>query len=285
MTDGLSTGAATRNAAGFREEQVSSMADRLYNASISGTPIDPLAAELSEGGVALAYRLQKHNVERQLKAGRRIVGRKIGLTSKAVQEQLGVAEPDCGTLLDLMDVSMEAVPIGSLIQPRIEAEIAIVLGRDLDNPTVSMLEVVRAVDCVLPALEIVDSRIKDWRISLLDTIADNASSALFATGATPVDPKRLDLRLAGMVLEKNGAIASLGVGAACLGDPYRALSWLARQMAAVGEPLRAGALVLTGALGPMIKLAPGDFISAEVQGMGRVSVQVDGGRRDLAERR
>ena len=147
-----------------------------------------------------------------------IVGRKIGLTSKAVQEQLGVGEPDYGTLLDAMDVSaFEIAPFGAMIQPRIEAEIAVILGRDLESPTISLAEVTQAVACLLPALEIVDSRIKNWQISIFDTIADNASSAFFVTGTTPIDPKHIDLRLAGMVLEKNGAIASVGVGAACLG--------------------------------------------------------------------
>ena len=185
-----------------------------------------------------------------------------------------VGEPDYGTLLDAMDVSaMEIAPFGSLIQPKIEAEIAVVLGRDLDNQSVSLAEVVQAVDCVLPALEIVDSRIKEWRISIFDTVADNGSSALFATGANPILPKRIDLRLAGMVLEKNGTVASLGVGAACLGSPYRALAWLARRMAEAGDPLRAGALILTGAMGPMTKVEPGDFVSAEIQGLGRVTVR------------
>ncbi len=274
MQDGSSSEFATAAAAIRGEDQVPRIADRLYDASISGTPIEPIGHALRVGGVALAYRVQKYNVERQVASGRRIVGRKIGLTAKAVQEQFGVGEPDYGTLLDLMDVSaMEVVPFGSLIQPRIEAEIAFVLGRHLDSPTVSLAEAAQAVDCVLPALEIVDSRIKNWQISIFDTIADNASSALFVTGATPIDPKRIDLRLAGMVLEKNGAAASLGVGAACLGSPYRALTWLARRMAEAGEPLRAGALILTGALGPMTKVEPGDFVSAEIQGLGRMSVR------------
>ncbi len=259
------------------EGQVTSIADRLYEATTSGTPIEPIGHALRLGGVAMAYRVQKFNVERQVTAGRRIMGRKIGLTSKAVQDQLGMGEPDFGTLLDAMDVSaMETVPFGSMIQPKIEAEIAVILRRDLDSPTVSLSEVARGVDCVLPALEIVDSRIKNWQISIFDTIADNASSAFFVTGATPIDPKRIDLRLAGMVLEKNGNVASLGVGAACLGNPYRALTWLARRMAEAGEPLRAGALILTGALGPMTTLAPGDSVSAEIQGMGRVTVQLSG---------
>jgi 2-keto-4-pentenoate hydratase len=257
------------------EDRVRSIADRLFDATTSGTPIEPVGDTLRSGGVALAYRVQKRNIERQMAAGRRIVGRKIGLTSKAVQEQLGVGEPDYGTLLDVMDVSaFEIAPFGAMIQPRIEAEIAIILGRDLESPTISLAEVTQAVACLLPALEIVDSRIKNWQISIFDTIADNASSAFFVTGTTPIDPKRIDLRLAGMALEKNGAIASLGVGAACLGHPYRALTWLARRMAEAGEPLRAGALVLTGALGPMTKLAPGDAVSAEIQGLGRVSVQM-----------
>lgn len=277
MQDRRSSGLTAETAPIGGEGQVTSIADRLYEATTSGTPIEPIGHALRLGGVAMAYRVQKFNVERQVAAGRRIVGRKIGLTSKAVQEQLGVGEPDYGTLLDAMDVSaMETVPFGSLIQPKIEAEIAVVLRRDLDSPTVSLSEVARAVDCVLPALEIVDSRIKNWQISIFDTIADNASSAFFVTGAKPVDPKRIDLRLAGMVMEKNGNVASLGVGAACLGSPYRALTWLARKMAEAGEPLRAGGLILTGALGPMTTLAPGDSVSAEIQGMGRVTVQLSG---------
>ncbi len=264
-------------------DQIPVIADRLHEAARSGTPIEPLGQALRAGGLAMAYQVQNFNVGRQVKAGRRIVGRKIGLTSKAVQEQLGVGEPDFGTLLDTMDVSaMEIAPFDSLIQPRIEAEIAIVLGRDLDSPTVSLADAGQAVDCVLPALEIVDSRIKEWRISIFDTIADNASSALFVTGANPVSPKRIDLRLAGMVLEKNGNQASLGVGAACLGSPYRALTWLARRMAEAGDPLRAGALILTGALGPMTKLEPGDSVSAEIQGLGRVCVQFAGHKGKLS---
>ena len=275
MQDRRSSEFTAETATGRSEDQIPSIADRLHEATASGTPIEPVGHALRSGGVAMAYRVQKYNVEREVGAGRRIVGRKIGLTSKAVQEQLGVGEPDYGTLLDVMDVSaMEIVPFGSLIQPKIEAEIAVVLGRDLDSPTVSLVDAARAVDCVLPALEIVDSRIKNWQISIFDTIADNASSALFVTGTKPIDPKRIDLRLAGMVLEKNGNVASLGVGAACLGNPYRALTWLARKMAEAGEPLRAGALILTGALGPMTKLAPGDAVSAEIQGMGRVTVQL-----------
>jgi 2-keto-4-pentenoate hydratase len=257
------------------DARVRGIADRLFEAATRGTPIEPVADSLRSGGVALAYAVQKRNIDRQIAAGRRIVGRKIGLTSKSVQEQLGVGEPDYGTLLDHMDVGVcEIAPFGSMIQPRIEAEVAVILGRDLEGPAVSLAEVTRAVDCVLPALEIVDSRIKNWQISILDTIADNASSAFFVTGATPISPNRSDLRLAGMVLEKNGVTASVGVGAACLGHPYRALTWLARRMAENGEPLRAGAVVLTGALGPMTKLAPGDAVSAEIQGLGRVSVQI-----------
>ncbi|HXV25833.1 MAG TPA: fumarylacetoacetate hydrolase family protein [Alphaproteobacteria bacterium] len=283
MRDRRSTGFAVESAPIHGVDQVSDIADRLHEAARLGVPIEPLCQILRPGGVAMAYQVQSFNVGREAKSGRRIVGRKIGLTSKAVQEQLGVGEPDYGTLLDSMDVSaMEIAPFESLIQPRIEAEIAVVLGRDLDSPTVSLAEAAQAVDCVLPALEIVDSRIKEWRISIFDTIADNASSALFVTGANPVNPKRIDLRLAGMVLEKNGNPASLGVGAACLGSPYRALTWLARRMAEVGDPLRAGALILTGALGPMTKLEPGDSVSAEIQGLGRVSVQFAGHKERLS---
>ena len=226
-----------------------------------------------------AYAVQQRLVQARLAAGARVVGRKIGATSEAVQRQLGVDQPDFGYLLDEMDVSEAArgggpISMGTLLQARVEAEVAFRLGADLDLPEDEItLEAVRgAVDVALPALEIVDSRIADWQIGFTDTVADCASSALFVVGTderplsevTPVDVV--------MSLTINGEERSSGNGAACLGDPLEALRWLAVQSARFGDPLRAGQLVLSGALGPFVPFAPGDRVEASISGFDTLSV-------------
>ena len=221
--------------------------------------------------VGLAYRVQAENTRLVLAQGGRIVGRKVGLTSKAVQAQLGVDQPDFGTLRgDMCLGDGEEVPWSRLMQPKAEAEIAVVLGRDLDAPDTTFAEATRAVDFALPAIEIVGSRIENWNIKLVDTVADNASSSLFVLGGAPTRLGDFDVRLGGMVLERRGEPVSVGAGAACLGHPINALAWLARTMAALGEPLKAGDLVLTGALGPMVAVAPGDVLEARIAGLGSV---------------
>ncbi len=256
------------------------IADKIFEAHRSGTPCAPVRELLPEGAIDQAYAAQEINTKRWLDAGRRLVGRKIGLTSIAVQKQLGVNQPDYGMLFDDM-----CIPDGweidrrRLIQPKVEAEVAFVLGRDLDEERITIADVLRAVDFVLPAIEIVDSRIADWKIGIIDTIADNASSGLYVLGGSPKKLDGLDLRMAGMTMESAGEPISVGAGAACLGDPLSAVWWLARTMARVGRPLKAGDTVMSGALGPMVSVKWGDVVEARIAGIGSVRAVFAGERK------
>lgn len=246
-------------------------ADLLWQAAESRTACAPVRDLLADGWVEAAYAAQEINTQRSLAAGRRLVGRKIGLTSVAVQKQLGVDQPDYGMLF--ADMAMPdglEIPTSRLIQPKAEAEVAFVLGRDLDDPQLTMADVLRAVEYALPALEIVDSRVADWGIKILDTIADNASSGLYVLGNQPKRLTELDLRACGMVMEIGGEPVSTGAGAACLGHPLNATLWLAQVMARVGRPLKAGDTVLSGALGPMVSVKPGNTVEARISGLGTV---------------
>ena len=229
---------------------------------------------LPQASIDDAYAIQAANTAHWLQQGRVRVGAKIGLTAKTVQAQLGVDQPDFGTLFADMSVDDgDTVVAGRLLQPKVEAEIAFVLARPIDVARLTTAELLGAVAYALPAIEIVDSRVADWKIGIVDTIADNASSGLFVLGTTPVPLAQLDLRLCGMVLEKNGDPVSFGAGAACLGNPLHALGWLARKMAEVGEPLGAGDVILAGALGPMVAVQPGDTVEARIDGLGSVRVR------------
>ncbi|WP_321871883.1 2-keto-4-pentenoate hydratase [Paraburkholderia tropica] len=223
-----------------------------------------------------AYEIQRANAAIHLAAGHRVTGCKIGLTSLAVQRQLGVDQPDFGVLFDDMAYGDgEPIPASVLAQPKVEAEIAFVLGRDIDAPQAGFADVIAAIDHALPAIEIVGSRIANWKIGIVDTIADNASSSAYVLGSRPVKLDAFDLRLCGMVLERRGEPVSVGAGAACLGHPLNALVWLARTMARVGTPLRAGMVLLSGALGPMAPVAPGDVFEARINGLGSVRAVFD----------
>ncbi|MGW1620435.1 2-keto-4-pentenoate hydratase [Streptomyces sp. NPDC002172] len=249
-------------------------ADLLAEAARSGAACPPVRHLFDGGGdMETAYAVQQVNVRRGQQAGRRIVGRKIGLTSPAVQRQLGVDQPDFGALFaDMAVPDGGQVPAGRLLQPKVEAEVALVLGRDLPERECTLVDVLRAVDFALPALEIVDSGVAGWDISLVDTVADNASCGLYVLGGTPVPLDRVDLRAVTMTMERNGEAASEGTGAACLGSPLNAAVWLASALAERGDPLRAGDLVLTGALGPMAPAAPGDTFEARIPDLGSVRV-------------
>ncbi|MBS0504664.1 MAG: fumarylacetoacetate hydrolase family protein [Proteobacteria bacterium] len=246
----------------------------LRDAAAQGVPCQPVSPLLPAGDLAAAYAVQEANTATGLAAGRRLIGRKIGLTSAAVQRQLGVDRPDYGMLFADMAYDDRAdVPVDAVLQPRIEAEVALVLGADLPHERNSLADVVAATAFALPCLEIVGSRIADWKIGIVDTIADNASSGAFVLGSTPKPLAALDLRMCGMVLEKNGEPISTGVGQACLGNPLNAARWLADVMAQVGRPLKAGDLILTGALGPMTPVAAGDLIEARINGLGSVAAR------------
>ena len=253
------------------EAKIRAAAEHLEQAHRTMVPCAPIRELLPAGDVGAAYAVQEIGTKAALAGGRRLVGRKIGLTSKAVQLQLGVDQPDYGMLFADM-----AVPDGweverkRLIQPKAEAEVAFVLGRDLDSEQLTIADVLRAVDYAVAAIEIVDSRIADWKIGILDTIADNASSGLYVLGNEPRALAGLDLRLCGMVMELRGEPVTTGAGAACLGNPINAMWWLAQTMARIGRPLKAGDTVLSGALGPMVPVAWGDVIEARISGLGSV---------------
>ncbi len=251
------------------------LAHRLREA-YSGPAIAPLRDALNPFDVDGAYDVQAINTRFWRSQGRRIVGRKIGLTAKTVQAQLGVDQPDFGVLFDDMAISDGGVlRMSGALQPRAEAEVALVLARALPDPASDAAAVAAATDYAVAAIEIVDSRIADWKITVADTVADNGSSAFFVLGSGRRPLAGLDLYTCGMALELNGAVASVGAGAACLGHPLEAAAWLARTLAARGEPLQAGDVVLTGALGPMVNIAAGDRVTARIGGLGAVSFDVE----------
>lgn len=233
--------------------------------------IPPMREVMAPVDAEAAYAIQAINTAFWKAGGRRVVGRKVGLTAKAVQAQLGVDQPDFGVLFEDMRISNGGVLSPSrTLQPKAEAEVAILLARDIDDPQANAQTIFAATDHAVAAIEIVDSRIADWKISFADTVADNGSSAFFVLGDEKKRLDGLDLYTCGMALEVNGAVASLGAGAACLGHPLNAAAWLARTLAAAGEPLRAGDVILTGALGPMVALNPGDHVVARIGGLGEV---------------
>lgn len=257
------------------------VADALWTAERDRTAIDK-PSDASINGQALsvddAYAVQQMNVARRIAGGARLVGRKVGITSQAVMDWLKVKEPDFGALLDDMIVDDGGTCLrSSLLQPRVEGEVAFVLERDLALTSCTAVDVVAATAWVSAAIEIIDSRVKDWKITLPDTVADNASSARFVVSSTRRSLEGLDLPLLGCALRKNGRVASSGAGAACLGNPVNAVAWLARTLARAGTPLRAGDVVLSGALCPVVPVDAGDVIEVEVgagdRGLGRCSVR------------
>ena len=251
--------------------QIEQAAERLAEAAKSRTPCAPVRDLIGERDQDAAYAVQSRLTEQRLDAGGRIVGRKIGLTSAAVQRQFGVFSPDFGMLFaDMVYADGAPIALATLLQPRVEAEVAFVLGRDLDMPAATVADVLRATEFVLAAIEVVDSRIAGWDITITDTIADNGSSGAVVLGTVPYALNGLDLTEVGMVLEHGGEPVSAGAGAACLGSPVTAVAWLAQQAARHGRPLREGDVVLSGALGPMVDVpGPGRY-RARLDGLGEV---------------
>ncbi len=258
---------------------ISAAVDRLATALETRVPCAAVRDLIGTDDLAAAYAVQQGLVERRLAAGATVVGRKIGATSKAVQDQLGVDQPDFGYLLDEMEVSAaRPISMARLLQPRVEAEVAFRLGADIDPATEDeiTLELVRsAVELALPSLEIVDSRISGWDITFTDTVADCASSALYVVGDDGLPLSELEPVDVDMSLTINDEVRSTGNGAACLGDPLEALRWLAVQAYRFGDPLRAGHLVLSGALGPFVPFAPGDRVTASISGFAPLTVQFE----------
>ena len=250
-------------------------AEALAQARASRHPIPPVSASHGISGLDAAYAVAELNTRVRLESGRRIVGLKVGLTSRAVQQQLGVDQPDFGILFDDMEfLNGQEVPMARLLQPKVEAEVAFVVGRDIVGAAPTYSEFLGCLSHALPAIEIVDSAIADWKISLVDTVADNASSGLYVLGDQPVQLGALSLGEIGMQMTKNGQPVSIGTGAACLGHPLRAAYWLARTMAGRGQGLRQGQVILSGALGPMVPVAAGDLVQANIGALGEVSCRM-----------
>ena len=256
-------------------EEILRHGDALHAALRARTTLPPLTSVVPGITLEDAYAVSLRMLDRRLAEGERVIGKKIGVTSKAVQSMLDVHQPDFGYLTDRMAYDDGAdMPIGAeLIQPRAEGEIAFVLKRDLTGPGVTNDDVLAATDSIAACFEIVDSRITDWKIRIQDTVADNASSGLFVLGRERVSPQGFDFETCGMVVEKNGAILSTGAGAAALGSPLTCVAWLANTLGRFGVSLRAGEVILSGSLVPLEPVKPGDAMRVRIGGLGSASVR------------
>jgi len=256
------------------KQKIQHYGDELYQSLLSRQPVAPLTDREADITIDDAYQIQLRMIQRRLDAGEHVVGKKIGVTSKVVMDMLKVNQPDFGHLLSGM-VYNEGQPIsaGTMIAPKAEAEVAFILARDLEGPGVTAADVLRATDCVMPCFEIVDSRIKDWKIKIQDTVADNASCGVLVLGGVRKSPRDLDLALAGMVLSKNGDIISTSTGAAVQGSPVNAIAWLANTLGRLGIGLKAGEIILSGSQSPLVPVVAGDSLICNVGGLGGTSVR------------
>jgi 2-keto-4-pentenoate hydratase len=254
------------------------LADELWEADRSAEPVAPLTERHPDLVLEDAYAIQTLNVERRVAAGQRVIGRKVGLTSLPMQRMLGVDEPDFGVLTDVMVVEDgDLIDLSRLVAPRVEAELAFVMGRDLAGPGVTTAGALAAIAGALPSVEVVDSRVADWKIKLVDTVADNASSGLIVLGGRLRRVEDLDLRLLGVVVSRGGEMIDTGAGAAALGNPARCVAWLANKLGAFGAGLEAGDVVLPGAVHAMVPVEPGDVFRAEFAHLGAVTVRFSKG--------
>lgn len=255
------------------QNQIDRLGDELYEALVAGQTLPNLRDRVAGITKEHAYRIQARMIARRVSAGEQVVGKKIGVTSRGVQTMLGVFEPDFGILLSgMVHADGAEIPAGTLIQPKAEGEIAFVLKRDLIGPGITAADVIAATDHVSACFEIVDSRIRDWDIQIQDTIADNASCGVYVVGSDKVDPRDVDLALAGMVAKRNGEVMVTGAGAAVQGSPANAVAWLANTLGTLGTPLLAGETILSGALAPMFLFDPGDTLTMRVGGIGSCSI-------------
>ena len=260
-----------------QETTLVAAAARLRAAAESGMPVPPVRDLIGSDDVEAAYAVQRLNAAARVTAGARVVGRKIGLTSAAVQQQLGVNQPDFGVLFDDMAfASGDTIATDAVLQPRAEAEIAFVLRDELVAGNLDLEQVKDAIDYAVVAIEICGSRIANWDISFGDTVADNASAGAFVLGTRRCALTEFDAVSAEMSMSIDGVEVSTGSGAACLGDPINAVSWLARMARDLGDPLRAGQVILSGALGPMRAIGLGNTVTATVTGLGSVSFTIGG---------
>lgn len=258
----------------MNQESIKNCGNELYEAMINRSTVAPLTERFPDITIEDAYYISLQMLNRRLEAGEKVIGKKIGVTSKAVQNMLNVHQPDFGFLTDKMVFSDEMPISEKLIQPKAEGEIAFVLKKDLIGPGITNADVLAATEAVMPCFEVVDSRIKDWKIKIEDTVADNASCGLFVMNdKAAVDPRSIDLSTCGMVVEKNGATLSTGAGAAALGSPVNCVAWLANTLGQFDIPLKAGEIILSGSLVPLEPVVAGDVMNVRIGGMGNCQVR------------
>ncbi|HUH37217.1 MAG TPA: fumarylacetoacetate hydrolase family protein [Spongiibacteraceae bacterium] len=252
------------------------LSDMLYNALRTQTPVAPLTEQVAGIDIDDAYHISLGMVQRRVdQDGEKIIGKKIGVTSKVVQEMLGVHQPDFGFLTDAMQYENgAAIPVANnLIAPRAEAEIGFMLKKDLVGPGITEQDVLDATDYIMPCFEIVDSRIRDWQIRIEDTIADNASCGVFTLGEGRADPRTLDLPKLRIRVWKNGQPLSEGLGSAVQGNPLTAVAWLANTLGRYNIPFKAGEVILSGSLVPLENVGAGDAMRLELEGVGTAEVR------------
>ncbi|SEM52539.1 2-oxopent-4-enoate/cis-2-oxohex-4-enoate hydratase [Pseudoxanthomonas sp. GM95] len=258
----------------MQHEHIQLHAQQLHRALRDALPIPPLTGRVQGINIEAAYAISEALLQYRLEEGEKIVGRKIGLTSAAVQKMLGVDQPDFGTLTDAMAYEDgAAISLAGMIAPRAEGEIAFILGHDLVGPGITAHDVLAATESLAACFEIVDSRIANWKIAIADTVADNASASAFVLGKSRVPVAGIDLGTCGMVVEKNGEVISTGAGAAALGSPTNCVAWLANTLGRFGIGLRAGEVILSGALVPLVDVAPGDTMRVRISGIGSAQVK------------
>ena len=257
--------------------KIKAYGDELYEALKAVRSVEPLTNRETDISIDDAYQIQLHMIQRRLdEDGETIVGKKIGVTSQAVMDMLNVNQPDFGHLTSSMLYNDgDAMPFDAMVAPRAEGEIAFVMKQDLTGPGITTADVLRATEFVMPCFEIVDSRIRDWKIRIQDTVADNASSGAFVLGGQAVRPTDIDLKTCGMVLEKNGQIIGTGAGAASLGHPLNAMAWLANTLGRLGITLKAGEVILSGSLAQLVPVERGDHLQVTIGGMGTASVRFE----------
>lgn len=256
------------------EDQIDAMGAELFSALQAAQAIEPLTSRHPEMSIEDAYAIQERMVARRVAAGEKIIGKKIGVTSRPVMSMLGVHQPDFGQLTSGMVLnSGDSIEMAGMIAPKAEGELAFVLKRDLVGPGITVADVLSATEGVVACFEIVDSRIRDWKIRIQDTVADNASCGVFVLSDRLVPLEQIDLPLCGMLIEKNGEIVATGAGAATMGSPAVAVAWLANTLGRLGIPLKAGEIVLSGSLAAMIPVAAGDNLRVAIDGVGSCSVR------------
>ncbi|NQD94408.1 2-oxopent-4-enoate hydratase [Pseudomonas sp. CrR25] len=258
----------------MNNHDISAAGAALHQALVERRPLAPLTDSYPQLTVEQAYRIQLAMIQARLDAGERVIGKKIGVTSRVVMDMLAVDQPDFGHLLsDMHYPDGAAIACSELIAPKAEGEIAFVLKHDLQGPGVTVADVLRATAYVMPCFEIVDSRIRDWKIRIQDTVADNASAGVFVLGGQCIDPREVDLACVGMTLEKNGEVVATGAGAAALGHPANAVAWLANTLGSLGIGLKQGEVILSGSLAAMVAVQPGDQLRMSLGGIGSASVR------------